>query len=384
MGSLYRQRSRDGTEGRIYWCKYYVDGRPVRESTGTDKEKEAERFLKRREGAVAAGAPIAPRLDRIRYDELSEDLRQFYRTTGKRRLGEVEDRLVYLDRFFGGRRAASIGPAMITEYVAARQAQKTPAGTPPANRTINIELALLKRMLRLAYKQEKLLRVPPIEMLKDAPARQGFFEAHQFEAVRRRLPEDLHVAVTIAYTYGWRMRSEVLPLERRQLDLKTGTLRLDPGTTKNGEGRVVYLTPELKALLNAQVDRVDRLSRQLGRIVPYLFPRLRGRQAGQRRGGFAKRWQRACLQAGAAGRLLHDFRRTAVRNLERAGVARSVAMKITGHKTESVYRRYAIVSDADLQEATRKLAACDAAQGHNGGHNSLIALDSRPLTVQNP
>ena len=74
-----------------------------------------------------------------------------------------------------------------------------------------------------------------------------------------------------------------------------------------------------------------------------------------RRGDFRKAWATACRKAGCPGMLKHDFRRTAVRNLETAGVPRSVAMKITGHKTESVYRRYAIVSDADLQEAVRRL-----------------------------
>lgn len=105
-------------------------------------------------------------------------------------------------------------------------------------------------------------------------------------------------------------------------------------------------------------------------------PALCGLRAGQRRTGFAKAWATACDKAGAPGRLLHDFRRTAVRNLERAGVSRSVAMKITGHKTESVYRRYAIVSDADLREATRKLAGQVAGQGAD------VGVDSRLASVQ--
>jgi integrase len=94
--------------------------------------------------------------------------------------------------------------------------------------------------------------------------------------------------------------------------------------TKNGEGRVVSLTPELRTVLAAQVERVDTLSRQTGQIVHWLFPHLRGRRSGQARWGFAKAWETACRTAGVPGRLL-DFRRTAVRNLERAGVARSVA-----------------------------------------------------------
>ena len=64
-----------------------------------------------------------------------------------------------------------------------------------------------------------------------------------------------------------------------------------------------------------------------------------------------------------ATKLLHDFRRTAVRNLERAGVPRSVAMKLTGHKTESVYRRYAIVAEGDLAEGVAKLAVLHQALG---------------------
>jgi integrase len=227
----------------------------------------------------------------------------------------VDARLVYLEQFFGNRRAVSITPALLTDYVASRQASKTRAGAAPSNRTINIELAILKRMLRLAYKHNKVLRVPPFDMLKEAPAREGFFEAHQYQAVRRQVPEDLRVAVAVAHTFGWR-KSEILSLERRQLDLKAGTLALDPGSTKNGEARTAYLTPDLKAQLVEQVARVEALQRKLGRIVPALFPPLDGRHAGRSRRGFGKRWAKACTDAGVPGRLLHDFRRTAVRNLE--------------------------------------------------------------------
>ena len=98
------------------------------------------------------------------------------------------------------------------------------------------------------------------------------------------------------------------------------------------------------------------MERHTGRIIPYLFPHLDGRHQGKRIRDFRKAWLTACRKAGMPGRLCHDFRRTAVRNMERQGVPRSVAMKITGHGTEHVYRRYAIVSDADLQAAAQKLA----------------------------
>jgi integrase len=225
-----------------------------------------------------------------------------------------------------------------------------------------------------ACRHEKLLRVPAIEMLAEAPPRQGFFEDHQYEAVRRQLPVDLQVAVAIMHTYGWRKR-EVLGLERRQLDLKIGTLRLEPGTTKNAEGRLVYLTPSLKTMLAAQVERVESLQKRLGRIVPALFPHGgRGTRAGTPRQGLSRRWLSACEAAGVPGHLLHDFRRTAVRNMERRGVARSVAMKITGHRTESVYRRYAIGSDADLQDAARKLAGIST--GTTTGTTAATAVDT--------
>jgi integrase len=352
MGSLYRPTLKSGAPGRILWAKYYVNGRPVRESTGCALEKDARDFLRRREGAVAQGAPILPRADRIRYDELAEDLRRHYATTGSRNLREVDKRLKHLDRFWRGARAVTITPARATQYVEMRQREGV------ANATINRELAVLVTLLRRGYTNGKVLRVPTIGMLTEAPPRAGFFEDDQYMSVRRHLPEDLQIAAAIAHTYGWRTQSEILTRQWQHVDLAAGTLRLDPGEAKNKDGRLVYLTPELQSLLEAQQAHVEALQRRLGRIVPWVFPHWTGGpryQAGSQRKDYRRTWEAACRAAGVAGRLRHDFRRTAVRNMERRGVARSVATKLTGHKTEKVYTRYAIVSDADLREATRKL-----------------------------
>ena len=344
MGHLYKQKS-----SHNWWVKYYVNGRAVRESTGTDKESQARRFLKEREGRVATGQPILPRVDRIRYEEIARDLRQYYQTTAARNLKEAETRLKHLDRFFAGHRIAGINSTNITTYVLKRQ------GEGAENGTINRELSTLSRMFKLAYESGKLLRVPPIKKLKENGPREGFFEGDQYKAVRRHLAPDLQVACDTAYTYGWRMQSEVLTLERRHLDLQAGTLRLEPGSTKNDEGRLVYLTPELKAALAAQMERVRALERKTGQIIPYLFPHLSGRFEGRRRRDFRKGWVTACRKAGCPGMLRHDFRRTAVRNMVNRGVVERVAMKVSGHRSRSVFDRYHIVSPADLKEASRKL-----------------------------
>lgn len=231
------------------------------------------------------------------------------------------------------------------------------------------------RVLRLALERGKLARLPVIRGLKEAAPRSGFFEAEQYAAVRRHLPADLQTACDVAYTFGWRMQSEVLTLERRHVDLAGGRLTLDAGETKNDEGREVFLTPPLKAALAAQLERVDALQRQLSRVIPFVFPHLTGRHQGQRRLDFRKAWLTACTRAGVAGRLRHDLRRTAVRNLVRAGVPERVSMELTGHKTRSVFDRYDIVSDADKRAASERLTGMFS--GITGG----ATVESRSVTA---
>jgi integrase len=198
--------------------------------------------------------------------------------------------------------------------------------------------------------------MPYIPMLKEANVRHGFFERAPFEAVRSRLAPELHGLVTAAYITGWRTASELQPLPWRQVDLAAGTLRLEPGTTKNTDGRMFILTPELREVLEAQRRYTDQWQRARRRIIPWVFHR-RGKVIRD----FRTAWRRACDAAHVPGRIPHDLRRTAVRNLERAGVPRSVAMKMVGHKTEAIYRRYAIVDEAMLREGAEKLARAEAA-----------------------
>jgi len=370
MGYLYQRKQKNGTSGGVFWCKYYVNGRPIRESTRTTKEREARRFLKEREGRVATGQPILPRTDRIRFDEIALDLQHHYEASGERNLVEVHYRLNHLNHFFNGYRVARIGPTDAINYVRWRQESGV------SNSTINRELAMLMKMLRLAYERGKVVRLPVIHKLKEPPPRQGFFEEDQFQAVRKHLPAHLQLAVTMAHTYGWRMQSEVLTLERRHLDLEAGTLRLAPGTTKNDDGRLVYLTAELKTLFRDQLVRVDELGWDLGRIITYLFPKLTGRLRGERIKDFKKAWKTACEKAGCPDMLRHDFRRTAVRNMVNKGVVERVAMTVTGHKSRSVFDRYHIVSPTDLQDVVKKLTGTPA------GTPTSLPIDCPPVSMR--
>ena len=340
--------------GKVWWIRYYRNGRRHEESSGSTKKQAAIDLLKIREGDVAKGVPISAKVGQLRFEQAAEDLLNDYQSNGRKSYDDVKRRIdLALEPWFRRRRLATVSTLDVRAYVAHRQKQEA------ANATINRELAALKRMYSLAIQDGSLLHRPYIPMLQEHNVRQGFFEREQFVAVRGYLVPQLRGLVTFAYCTGWRVNSEVLTLRWPQVDRRVGTVRLEPGTTKNSRGRLIKFhdLEELKGAIEGQWAIHEALRRH-GIICPWVFPHTTPvRKRGQRIKTYRRSWLSACKKAGIAGRIPHDFRRTAVRNLERAGVPRTVAMQITGHLTESVYRRYDIVSDADLTAAARQLNA---------------------------
>ena len=346
--------------GGVIWLKLYLrGGRVLRESTKPDRLAEARRLLDLRRGAMANGVKIEPRADQVTCGELFDALVTEYRINERRSLERLGNSLAHLRPVFAARRAHHVTEAEVQRYVDRRLAEQA------APATVNRECAALKRAYSLGLRGKRIRERPAITMLEERNVRQGFFEFAEFTAVRALLPAYLSAVVTFMYLTGWRSKSEVLPLTWKQIDFAAGTVRLEPETTKNRKGRTFVMTAELRACLEAQRERVETIGQATGSIIRWVFVHDDGRAIKD----FRKAWVTACRRAGLAGKIPHDFRRTAVRNLERAGVPRSVAMAMTGHKTEAVYRRYDIVSERDLQDAADRL---DRAAGHNFGHSGAV------------
>jgi integrase len=272
-----------------------------------------------------------------------------YEVNGRSAVGEVRRHEKRLSVHFGpSRDAATLTAADIDAYAESRRKDGA------AVATVNRELACLRRALRLAHQKGRLHSIPHVATAAEQNIRTGFFEEPEFRQLMEVAEPDFRPLFTFLYLTGW-LTGEARRLEWRQIDFAAGIARLEPGTTKNRDGRTFpfAVLPELAAVLREQRERTRQVERQTARIVPLVF-----HQEGEPIGKKALRlaWKRAIKAARLADRIPHDFRRTAVRNLERAGVPRSVAMKLTGHRTESVFRRYAIVAENDLAEGVAKLA----------------------------
>ena len=383
MGSVfqptYTERGPDGskvTKMSATWrISYYLHGKRHKESVHSTNRGDAVRLLKQRIADVQAGKPVGAQVERTTLADLLEMVEADYKANGRRSLERMLFASSHLRDFLeDDRKAREITSDTLTSYAAHRLEEKAKPST------VNYELAVLRRGFRLAKRAGKVASCPEAPMLHVDNVRKGFFERDQYEAVLSHLPEFLRPVAAVAYITGWRTKSELLTRQWRHVDFANGWLRLEPGESKNSDARNFPFTPELRRVLEAQRELVRQIEKAQGVIIPWVFihpPGTARCEAGGRIRNFRGGWAKACKAAGLPGRLVHDLRRTAVRNLERAGVSRSAAMKLTGHKTEAVYRRYAIVDSTMLQEAVDKLGALHEVEANSPRSVQVVPVSAR-------
>lgn len=350
-------RRRKGCKNWI--AKYYKEGRPIEVSTGTAVKQEAIEFLKIRMVDSARGLADPSDIRKIQYGHLRGALLDHYRTQGHKSLQTLADGtetiwgVSALDDFFGHKAAEGNKPEELGRTLplittnAARQFVKHRQKEGVGNAFINRSLALLRRMLSLARQEGKITTVPYLEFLPEPKPRKGFVAQDQFNKLLAALPENLKPLVTFLYYCGVRL-GEAEQVQWSQVDLLGGLIRLESEQTKNSEPRIVPLPDVLLRMLESIAPKEGNV---------FCTTNLR------------KVWQKACVGVGLGlwrdpenpyyggydGLIIHDLRRSAVKNLVAAGVNEKTAMTISGHKTRSVFDRYNIVDENDLKTAMRKV-----------------------------
>lgn len=337
--------------GRIWRIRFSVNGRRVDQSSGSPKRSVAVKLLKQRLAELSTGR-FAPNADRVTVGDLFTMLAADGVAKGNRSRRKLTHLCDAFDvavktaadgtvTYTGGWRAT----ALTTDRIRAYEAERL--GTGAARATVNQELAALRHAFTLAVEAGRLATKPVIKTPDPKNARTGFFEEVEVRRVMAALPVWAAPVFEFLWRTGWRVE-EVLSRQWQHVDWKAGEIRLEPGETKNGNGRTFPFSvlPALKTLVERQLASGEPVS------SPWVFHAGGQRIAYER---FNEARRRAVKAARCPDRITHDLRRTAVRNLERAGVPRSVAMKLTGHETEAVYRRYAIADGAALREGVEKL-----------------------------
>jgi integrase len=364
--------------GRVWWVQYYVHGLQVRESSHSRTKGVAEKLLMKRLVAADEGTLAAPTRP-IMYEEMRERLVTGWlleRPDLTRK--ETDQCLARLDEFFKGLTANLITEDKIDAFKLARKA------TGASNATVNRALAALRQMIRLSAKRWR--NPPQVKLLPEPPARKGFLTHEQYLRLWATLPAYLQPITAFANALGMRL-GELQQLTWKNVDRRANVIRLEADQTKSGEGREIPfgLLPELAALM-AQLWEASTSDR--------VFTRSDGKPLGC----FRKAWIRAAIKASLGrmcwkckkchqlieaakrpwpperqpaevphcdcgtkcvwhyeGLIFHDLRRTAVRNLRRAGVPESVAMAVSGHKTREVFERYNIKDITDVERALKAL-----------------------------
>ena len=322
-------------------------------SLKTDNKEEAKRELRRRMGNTERGIIPESEAKKVRYGDLRVGLLHNYVERGNKSLQTTADgdetiwALKALDEFFGYKNDKIPGvPTTAITIDKVREFTRRRLDEGVANDTVNGSLLLLRRMFHLAQEDGKVQTPPVIRLLKSGPARKGFLTQEKFDLLMSFLPANLRPLITFLYYCGVRL-GEAKHIEWSQVDLDAKLIRLEEDQTKNEEARNIPLPDVL-------INMLRRANPKEGPVFDATNLR--------------KAWRRACVSAGLGtltkvegkpdprynGLIVHDLRRSAIRELMKSGAREKVAMKISGHKTRDVFDRYHIVDAADVLEAMSK------------------------------
>jgi integrase len=339
QGRIYR---REGSA--FWWCAYYLRGKQYRQSTEEADEKKAQKFLARKLKEVHAdqiGARpfVGPQQERITVSELLDALEADYKLR-KKDSPQFKAHLKPIRERFGTWRALEVTAEAVDKFITELLEDKAPA-------TVNRSTQLLAQAYQLAVDRKRLSTAPSIRHLSEkGNERQGFFTDSDFRKVVENLPVYLQDFARFGYLTGWR-KGEIASL--RWEDVDGDVIRLRAENSKNGESRIITVNGELEELIERR-----RVARQVKIQSASVLAEFVFHHDGDPIVDMRKAWATACRMAGIKGRLFHDLRRTAVRNMVRAGVPEKVAMSISGHKTRSIFDRYNIVSEKDLRDAMQR------------------------------
>lgn len=349
-----KQRGKYG-EGSIrqlgpkrFQISYYdAQGRRRRQSFTTEAKaaKELREAL-----ALRNKGKLEPYEGRAKVDALAEAYKTYAENSKPKSYRWIElVWRVHLEPFFGGMMAERVTSDHFQRYIRER------LDSGAATSTVNHELTVLKAMFNHGMKSDppKVFRVPRFPTkLREPNPRSGFVNDDQYAALQAKAKYVwLRTLLAIAYNYGFR-KGELLGLHVSQIDLKARTIQLLPGTTKNDKGRAVVMTDAVYKLVEDSVK-----GKKPGDPV---FTWAKGKPVTD----FRRTWRTLAKKAEMPDLIFHDLRRSAVRNMVRAGISKHVAKLISGHQTDSIFDRYDITDATDLADAARKL---EARNGHKLG-----------------
>ncbi len=322
--------------GKIWYVSFWADGRQVQKSCGSERRQDAVLLRDQLLGKKARGETPDSIAAKVTCGELLDDLLEYAGDNIKSTTARVWKLVIEatIRPFFGHLRAAKLTTEKMKEFRKKRSDEGRSVSTS------NRELSILRTALNRGRKctPPKVLTIPYFPMVAETNVRQGFLTDEEYAKLRDALPEYLRPLFVTAYFTGVRL-GELLSIEWRQVDWEQGFITLESERTKSGHARVVpILEGDMEAWLRWSQENSDGCERVFHHDGIALKE-------------FRRSWQKACEAAEVPTLKFHDLRRTAVRNMRRAGVAQVVRMRISGHRTDSMERRYNIVDIDDIKSA---------------------------------